>query len=88
VLALGVAPSHRRKGLATRLLEAHLAGQRPGDNETEALITVAERDPVEPLDAGVRASIARKLLERSGFRPSSLPPEIAAIDPYAVAGRR
>jgi hypothetical protein len=70
------------------LLDAHLAAERPGDNATEALITVAERDPVEPLDATVRSTIARTLLERVGFRAARLPPEIETVDRWAVAARR
>jgi acetoin utilization protein AcuC len=88
LLTLGVAPAVRRQGLATRLLEVHFAGERPGDNETEALITVAERDPVDPLDAGLRTEVARKLLDRAGFRIDRLPPELNAVDRWALAGRR
>jgi hypothetical protein len=44
----------------------------PGGIEYTADITLAERDPVEPLDRALRGSIARRLLERAGFeiRPS------------------
>ena len=49
LLALGVAPAYRRAGLATRLL-----ADSPADR---AEVTLAERDPFEPLD--VRPSAAR-----------------------------
>jgi ribosomal protein S18 acetylase RimI-like enzyme len=67
LLALGVAPSLRKRGLATALLEACVTAGRPGDTEYTADVTLAERDPIEPLERGLRATIARRLLERAGF---------------------
>ena len=87
LLEVGVAPAFRRQGLATRLLATHLAAL-PDDVPLEALVTVAERDPLEPLEVGVRSTVARALLHRAGFRAAEVPPEIAAIDPWAVAARR
>jgi acetoin utilization protein AcuC len=87
LLALGVAPACRRAGLATRLLGAHVASVRPGDEAWEALVTVAERDVVEPLAVDVRRAIARRLLEGVGFVVRQPPPEVSRIDPGAVAAR-
>ncbi len=52
LLALGVAPVFRRRGLAGALLAVS-----PADY---AEVTLAERDPVEPIDRVVRAEIARQ----------------------------
>jgi len=80
LLALGIAPMHRRGGLAGRLLAASPA-RRAG-------VTLAERDPFEPLDRGLRATIARRLLERAGFRVTRAPDPIGSADPYAIQGER
>lgn len=85
LLALGVAPGFRRQGLAGRLLGA-LVAQVNG--EIEALVTVAERDPVEPLDHALRASIARRLLERAGFEVEPAPSPLSRVDPYALRAIR
>ena len=84
LVALGVAPDYRRQGLASRLLETLI--RRVG-GELEAVITVAERDPIAPLDRSLRASIARRMLERAGFEITS-PPALAAIDPAAISAWR
>jgi ribosomal protein S18 acetylase RimI-like enzyme len=65
VLALGVAPDWRRRGVATALLAA--AGDRPDDDPGRAILTLAERDVVEPLDGRLRLSIGRRLLDRAGY---------------------
>ena len=88
LLALGVAPGWRRAGLATKLLATRLDWTRPGDVDHEALITVAERDPIEPLDIGTRAAIARRLLSRAGFDISAAGGAIGAADPTALRARR
>jgi acetoin utilization protein AcuC len=67
LVALGVAPAWRRRGLATSLLAARMEAGRPGDVDHESVVTVAERDPFEPLDVGVRAAVARRLLIGAGF---------------------
>jgi len=84
LLALGVAPGFRRQGLAGRLLTA-LVGRVGG--QIEALVTVAERDPVEPLDHALRASIARRLLERAGFAVEAAA-SLVEVDPHALRGIR
>jgi acetoin utilization protein AcuC len=80
LLALGVAPAYRHAGLATRLLDVSTAGR--------AEVTLAERDPFEPLDVGLRGAIATRLLERAGFdvRPAS--GVIASADATAQVATR
>jgi acetoin utilization protein AcuC len=81
LLAVGVTPAYRRQGLAGALLKALAARV---DGELEAIITVAERDPVEPLDHALRASIARRLLERARFRLEPTPAPLVRSDPQAL----
>ena len=88
LLALGVAPDWRRQGLATRLLATRLEWTRPGDVGHEALITVAERDPIEPLDVATRMTIARRLLTRAGFAVGSPGGAVGMADPTAIRARR
>jgi acetoin utilization protein AcuC len=80
ILALGVAPSFRQSGLAAALLEDCVTAGRPGDTEYTADITLAERDPVEPLDRNLRADIARRLLERAGFAISPADADVRGAD--------
>ena len=54
VLAIGVAPAWRRQGLATRMLAAHVDAFDRAGTPWEATVTLAERDPVEPLDRSLR----------------------------------
>ena len=82
LLALGVAPEYRRRGMATELLRAHAA---PG---SFAIVTLAERDPIEPLPRDVRADIARRLFEQSGFEIHVVDDAVASIDPAAIIARR
>ncbi len=84
ILAIGVAPEHRGHGLASAMLEAHVASFRPGDESLSATITVAERDPIEPLDHALRASIARRLFEGAGFEVRPASGRIRGVDPLAL----
>ncbi len=84
LLALGVAPAWRRRGLATRLLASRLESSRPGDVDHEALITVAERDPIEPLEVAIRSTIARRLFTGAGFTISSVAGLVGTADPSAM----
>jgi acetoin utilization protein AcuC len=88
LLAIGVAPDWRRQGLATRLLATRLESSRPGDVDHEALITVGERDPIEPLDIVTRVTIARRLLTGAGFAVTSPGAAIGSADPTAIRGFR
>lgn len=83
LLALGVAPGARAHGLGTALLRAHVetgGAARP----LRALVTVAERDAIEPLDHATRTGIARRLLVGAGFAVRSAPGPIRQIDPLAI----
>ena len=84
ILAVGVAPEHRGHGLASAMLEAHVASFRPGDERLAATITVAERDPIEPLDHALRASIARRLFEGAGFEVRPASGRVRSVDPLAL----
>jgi acetoin utilization deacetylase AcuC-like enzyme/ribosomal protein S18 acetylase RimI-like enzyme len=86
LLALGVAPDWRRRGIATRLLAAHVEA-RPAGRPLIASVTVAERDWVEPLAVETRAAIARRLLEGAGFRVEPAHPPLGAADRWALTGR-
>ncbi len=88
LLALGVAPAWRRAGLGHRLLAANVAGGRPGDVDHAAEVTLAERDVVEPLDRLERAAVARRLLDRAGFRVAPADPALRGIDPLAIVAER
>jgi acetoin utilization protein AcuC len=82
LVALGVAPAYRRRGLATGLLAGLVAAVGA---PIDAAVTVAERDPHEPLNRALRATVARRLLERAGFRLTRPEDSVRAIDPEALA---
>jgi GNAT superfamily N-acetyltransferase len=84
LLALGVEPGHRRQGLAGRILHAHRSPERP----STALVTLAERDVLEPLAREDRASIARGLLTNAGYRVEKAPEPVRSVDPQAIVARR
>jgi GNAT superfamily N-acetyltransferase len=88
LLALGVAPDWRQRGLATRLLASRLEWSRPGDTDHEAMITVADRDPIDPLDVALRVSIARRLFARAGYEIAAAPGVIGAADRTALRATR
>lgn len=89
LLALGVAPAHRGRGLGTALLRHHLAGS-PGSpgRHWRAEATLAERDPVDPLPRAARGAIARRLLEGTGFRVERAAGPVGAADPGALVANR
>jgi hypothetical protein len=47
------------------------------------VVTLAERDPIDPLPRDVRASIARRLFEGAGFEIQPVDEVVASIDPAA-----
>ncbi len=85
LLGVGVAPAARGAGLGTQLLERHL---RANPGAIRGLVTVAERDPVEPLDRGTRAQVARSMLTRAGFEVRPAPAASRRIDPLAIEAVR
>ncbi|HEX5590559.1 MAG TPA: GNAT family N-acetyltransferase [Candidatus Limnocylindrales bacterium] len=87
LLAVGVAPAHRGRGLATELVRRHVAAAQAGDR-WESVVTVAERDVVEPLPRATRAGIARRLLEGAGFTVERAAGAVGAADPLALVARR
>ena len=87
ILAVGVAPSARRQGLASAILARHLASFDPG-TAWSATVTLAERDPVEPLDRSVRAAVARRLLERAGFDVQPAGGPLGRADPAAIVATK
>ncbi len=88
LLALGVAPAWRQRGLAARLLATRLEWTRPGDVDHEALITVAERDPFEPLDVAMRVAIARRLLGGAGYNVAPAGGALGVADATAIRATR
>jgi hypothetical protein len=84
LLALGVEPRHRRQGLAGMIIDAHGSSERP----STAVVTLAERDTLEPLARGDRASIARRLLTDAGYRVETAPEPIRSVDPQAIVALR
>jgi ribosomal protein S18 acetylase RimI-like enzyme len=87
ILAVGVAPDARRRGLATELLARHLASFDPRTTWSTT-VTSAERDPVEPLDRTLRADIARRLFERNGFDVQAAGGPLGRADPAAIEASR
>ena len=88
LLGLGVAPAWRRQGLAGRLLSAHLDAMRPGDVDLVAEVTMAERDPLDPLDGDLRHTVAHRLLKRAGFRVMAVDTAVRGADPAAITALR
>jgi GNAT superfamily N-acetyltransferase len=85
LLAVGVAPGHRRQGLGTALLGALVEAAA---GPISAVVTLAERDPVEPLDRAVRATIARRMLESAGFTVRPAEAAVARFDGGALSALR
>jgi acetoin utilization protein AcuC len=84
VLAVGVSPAVRRQGLGAELLGSLVSEGTSPATEWIADITLAERDPIEPLGRDLRAAIARRLLERTGFEIRAADPDIRAADAGAI----
>ena len=82
LVALGVAPEWRQRGLASALLAALLAADAlaGSDSGLVALVTAAERDPVDPLPISVRRDISERLFRRVGMDSLAVPAAVAAAD--------
>jgi acetoin utilization protein AcuC len=85
LIALGVAPAFRQQGLATALLRAAVAGA--ADDSLAVSMGVAERDPFDPLPVETRTAVARRLLERAGFRVRAADGAVGQMDPAALVAR-
>ena len=86
LLALGVAPGWRERGVAAAMLAAERT--RPEGSAASVEVSLAERDVVEPLDRSHRAAIARRLLEGAGFRVTTPDAGLQALDPTLLALER
>jgi acetoin utilization protein AcuC len=84
VLAVGVAPAWRRQALATRMLAAHVESFGRAGTRWTATVTLAERDPVEPLDRALRSTIAARIYERAGFSRDEPDRPLRLADPGAL----
>ena len=86
VVAIGVASDIRRSGLGTSLLRRHVEAA-PG-RAWRSTVTLAERDPFDPIDRAVRADVARRLFEAAGFEVGLAPDPIGRADPGAILAVR
>jgi acetoin utilization deacetylase AcuC-like enzyme/ribosomal protein S18 acetylase RimI-like enzyme len=82
LLALGVAPEYRRAGLGRSLIGALASEVASAD------VTVAERDPFDPMEGEVRSEVAARMLVEAGFAVTRPTDEVGAIDPGAIVARR
>ena len=74
LIALGVAPGWRRRGLAAALLAASVGDARERSVRLVARIGMGERDVIEPLPIATRREIADRLLTGVGFQRIPGPP--------------
>jgi GNAT superfamily N-acetyltransferase len=85
LLAVGVTPGRRQRGLGRALLGRLVDAV---DGPLVANLGLADRDPVKPLPVERRARIARSLLDGAGFRVSPAQDVIARHDATAIVARR
>ncbi len=85
LLALGVAPAFRRRGLGTALLAA--AVDAVAGDPVVAGSGVAERDVVDPLPVETRTAIARSLFGGSGFSVRAADGAVGQTDAAALVAR-
>lgn len=86
LLAVGVAPGFRRRGLGGALLR-RLADGRASGTAMLAAVNVAERDVVEPEDVAARIAVASALLGGAGFQLVPVSPDVRRDDPWAIEAR-
>ena len=85
LLAVGVAPDRRGRGLGGALLRA-LADGRAVGVAMAAEVGVAERDVVMPLPVEERIETARRLLVGADFTVRTAGPDIGRDDRWAILG--
>jgi acetoin utilization protein AcuC len=85
LVALGVAPQWRGRGLATALLRALIEENDRRGRGVAALHTAAERDALDPLPRAVRRGVAERLLRAAGFDLRQAPAGLVAVDRDAFA---
>jgi acetoin utilization protein AcuC len=83
LVALGVAPGWRRRGVATAMLRALVAEQNRRGRALIALHTAAERDPIDPLPRARRREVAERLAAGAGLTVAPAPTHLSASDPDA-----
>jgi len=81
LVALGVAPEWRGRGLATAMLRALVDEETSRGRALAALHTAAERDPMDPLPRAVRRGVAEALARSAGMAIAPAPARISAVDP-------
>ena len=83
LLALGVAPEWRRRGVATALLQAAVEQSAREGRAVVALHTVADRDQLDPLPRAVRRGVAERLITSAGMVVKRAPSRWLTVDPDA-----
>ena len=83
LVALGVAPGWRRRGVATAMLRALVTEQNRRGRALIALHTAAERDPIDPLPRARRREVAERLAAGAGLTVAPAPTHLSASDPDA-----
>jgi len=86
LLAIGVAPAFRGRGVGRAMLRLLVDG-RPARTSVEARIGVAERDVVDPGPVDRRLDVGRRLLAGAGFELRRVHPDIARDDPSTIVAR-
>jgi acetoin utilization protein AcuC len=88
LLAVGVAPEQRRAGLGRELVRRLVESSALAGASVGAVVTVGERDPVDPLPVETRRAAAIGLLTSAGFTVSEGPHDLARVDRWAFSATR
>jgi len=87
ILAIGVAPGHRRRGIGREVLLRHVAAHVE-TSAWEVEITVAERDWIEPVPHDERLAVAESLLAGAGMGRVQAGDDLRRVDRRATIYRR